>query len=172
MVELTSISFGIALFGGIYDLFTRRIPNWLTFPSMILGISAQAFYFGWQGVGNSLLGITVGFLLLIPIYFLKFMGAGDVKLLMVIGAWSSALFCLYVVIAAIFLGGVYAICDVIVAQRFTIVLRAGYRFVRSLFVPVLVVEIPALDKERKFSFGIYLAIAVAIVIWLQHSGRL
>lgn len=172
MVELTSISFGLALLGGIYDMLTRRIPNWLTFPGMLLGIAAQSYYLGFLGAGDAISGIAIGFALFFPIYALKYMGAGDVKLLMLVGAWGGLHFCLYTALLSIFLGGIYALIDVIAMGRLSIVFRATYRFLRSLALPGLVVERPELDKKRTFSFGIYIALAVALTIILQHSGRI
>lgn len=172
MVELTSISFGIALFGGVYDLLTRRIPNWLTFPSIVLGFAAQFYSAGLPGGETSALGIATGFALFFPVYFLKIMGAGDVKLLMVMGAWGGPQFCLRVAVGSVVLGGIYALLEVIFVGRLLAVWRAAYRYFRSLLWPELAAESLALDKQRKFSFGIAIAVAAACIIALEHRGQL
>ena len=42
---------------------------------------------GWEGFFGSLAGIAIGFAVLILPYLMGILGAGDVKLLMGIGAW-------------------------------------------------------------------------------------
>jgi prepilin peptidase CpaA len=71
----------------ITDLRTRRVPNWLVFPFLLIGIAVSAMTRGWAGLESSLLGILAGAAALGPFYFLGGMGMGDVKLLASIGAW-------------------------------------------------------------------------------------
>ena len=106
MEQLTTIAFGLSIFGGIHDLLTKKIPNWFTFPAMFLGLVAQLWFFGMNGIFDSFLGILLGFFLFSPVYFLGYMGAGDVKLLRVIGAWIGGFLCWRVAIGAVGVGGV------------------------------------------------------------------
>lgn len=171
-LNLTSAAFAISLFGGVYDLLTRRIPNWLTFPAILLGLGAQL----WSGGGSALLGgflgMLLGFALFFPIYALGQMGAGDVKLQMAMGAWLGWWLGLHVAVGAVLVGGVFALFEVLFRGRFLAVARNGYSFLRSLLVPGLVAERLKVDETRKFAFGACIAVAVAGVIALQHAGRL
>jgi len=172
MEQLSSAAFAIATLGGVHDLLTRRIPNWLTFPAAGLGLIAQLWFLGWVGLLNGILGLLLGFALFFPIYATGNMGAGDVKLQMAVGAWLGWKLCLYVAFAAVFLGGAYALFEVIFRGRFLAVFKNGYSFLRSLLVPNLVMEDLKVDEKRKFAFGICIAGAVAGVIYLKHSGNL
>lgn len=67
-----------------------KVPNWLTFPMVISGVVYSSIAFGWEGFWASLVGATVGLLLLLPAYAIGGMGAGDVKLLAGVGAWMYA----------------------------------------------------------------------------------
>lgn len=171
MEKLTSLALAISLFAGVYDWLTQRIPNWLTAPAVILGLGAHFFYAGWHGFFDGILGIFAGFAFFAPMYFLKWMGAGDVKLLMAIGALTSWIFCAYVAIASIFVGAAYALFDTIRVGRFFLFIRSIARFLMSLFIPDMVVEKPKLS-DRKFSFGMAIAVAVGVVIFLQNQGRI
>lgn len=172
MEQLSSAAFAIGLLGGVHDLLTRRIPNWLTFPAMIAGLAAQLWFAGWAGLLSGVLGVAVGFALFFPIYASSYMGAGDVKLQMAVGAWMGWWLCLYVAFGAVMIGGAYALIEVIFRGRFTAVFRNGFSFLRALLVPGLVAEPLRVDKNRKFAFGVCIAAAVALVIFLQHEGRL
>ena len=118
------------------------------------------------------MGILTGFALFFPLFYFGYMGAGDVKLFMAVGAFSSAEFCAYTAAAAVILGGGYAALDVIFRGRLKVVVLSAYRFLRALLVPGLVPEPLQLDKKRKFPFGICIAAGVAIIFYLENRGSL
>lgn len=172
MEQLRAIAVGIAIFGGVYDFFTNRIPNWWTYPAMAIGICISAFYGGWTGAGMAALAVLAAFFLYFFLFVFGVMGAGDVKLLMAIGAFAEPKFIFWVAIVAIFVGGVYAVIDLIFAGRLVQFVRNLLRFVRPIFFPAYLREPLELNKDRKFSYGVSIAIATGIVVWLEHGGRL
>lgn len=172
MEQLNAAAFFVGLFGGIFDLLTRRVPNWITFPAMLIGLVAQFWFSDLAGVGQGILGILLGFGIFFPVYALGYMGAGDVKLMMAVGAFGGWQFCWRTAIASVVFGGAFALGDVLFRGRLVAVARNTYSFLRSVLVPGLVPEPLQLDKERKFTFGICIALGAAAVIYLQHSGRL
>ena len=105
--------------GTVTDLVVRRIPNPLVAAGIALGLILQlalppgngAFDVdaGAIGVGRSIGGIAVGFAALFPLYALRAMGAGDVKLMMMVGAFLGPLQTLGVVVLTFAAGGVLAI---------------------------------------------------------------
>ena len=50
----------------VIDGWKLRVPNWITFPLIVSGWVYSAAYFGWAGLGWSLLGTAVGLALLCP----------------------------------------------------------------------------------------------------------
>jgi prepilin peptidase CpaA len=172
MEQLSSAAFAISLFGGMHDLLTRRIPNWLTLPAIGIGLAAQLWAASWSGLLDGSLGILLGFALFFPIYALGHMGAGDVKLQMAVGAWMGWWPGLCVAAGAVALGGIFALFEVLARGRLTAVFRNGYSFLRALLVPGLEVEPLRVDRSRRFAFGVCIAGAVAAVIYLRQSGRL
>jgi prepilin peptidase CpaA len=93
----------------IYDLRFRRIPNWLVLTGLLLGLGLNAFLFAWSGVRSSLLGIALAFLIYFPLYLLRGMGAGDVKLMAAVGAMVGPANWFGIFIIASLLGGVVAV---------------------------------------------------------------
>lgn len=71
----------------ITDLRSRRIPNVLTGPALLLGFVSWAVSRGWSGMGQSLLGTLLAVGLLGLFCFLGGMGMGDLKLFAAVGAW-------------------------------------------------------------------------------------
>ncbi len=68
------------------DIKYRKIPNWLTFPAMLSGIAINLIL-NFKNWHFPLLGLIVGYLILIIPFLLGGIGAGDVKLLMALGAF-------------------------------------------------------------------------------------
>jgi prepilin peptidase CpaA len=174
MEQLTieSVAFAIGLLGGVHDLLTRRIPNWLTFPAVALGVAAQSWAHGWHGAVDGLLGTAIGFAIFFPMFATGYMGAGDVKLQMAVGAWLGWWLGLHVAVGAVILGGLFALCEVIFRGRLKAVFQNGWSFLRSLLVPGLEVEKLKVDETRKFAFGVCIAISVAGIVALEQAGRL
>lgn len=68
------------------DFRTFRIPNALVVFGVAFGLLAQAWGAGSDGLGQALAGLGLALVLLLPIYLLGHMGAGDVKLMGAVGA--------------------------------------------------------------------------------------
>jgi prepilin peptidase CpaA len=81
----------------IIDWWKFKVPNKLTFPLIISGwLLGLANNFGLGagqgGVGAALAGTALGMALLLPIYAIGGMGAGDVKMTMGFGSWIGAFY--------------------------------------------------------------------------------
>jgi prepilin peptidase CpaA len=77
----------IASFACVFDLRTRRIPNWLTFGATAVALAFHFVTVGTSGVAQGIGGWATGVALIIAPYALGGMGAGDVKLVGALGAW-------------------------------------------------------------------------------------
>jgi prepilin peptidase CpaA len=95
--------------GCVTDLRSRRIPNVLT-----LGAAAGALgYFlvgdGWRGAAWALGGWTVGLVAFLPLFLLRGIGGGDVKLLAALGAWLGPASAVWLALFAALAGGPLAL---------------------------------------------------------------
>jgi len=91
------------------DIRTRRIPNYLTLGAAVAGLGFQLGCHGWGGVWSGILGLILGFGLLIIPYLLHGMGAGDVKALAALGTWLGPRDTLFLFIYMGIAGGVLII---------------------------------------------------------------
>lgn len=99
------------------DYAERRVPNWLNAALAAAGIAAHAAFHGWSGVGTSLLGLLVGFGLLILPWMMHGMGAGDVKLMAAIGAWIGPWLTLWSFGVGAIIGGFAAVVMILSTGR-------------------------------------------------------
>jgi len=92
------------------DLRTRRIPNLITGPAFLLGLAVHLVMGGPSaGLAALAAGALAGALLL-PGWLMKFMGAGDVKLMAAIGVWlGSPRLALHAVLFSLVAGGIISI---------------------------------------------------------------
>jgi len=161
----------VLVVAAVIDGWRLKVPNWITFPLAIGGWIFSFVYFGWPGLGWSLVGTAVGLGLLLPAYAVGGMGAGDVKLLAGVGAWiwgtnTFLAFCL----SAVF-GGVIAVGMVLYRRKWQ---HHKGQFL-AILTEILVVRDPnqlsALAAERKGSmlllpYGIPIALGtITYFIW-------
>jgi prepilin peptidase CpaA len=95
------------------DVRTRKIPNQLTFPAILLALATHAAFEGRGGLVASLAGMALA-LTLIPGWLMRWMGAGDVKLMAAVGAWLAWPQAVIALLASLVAAGVIAL---IVAAR-------------------------------------------------------
>lgn len=102
------------------DMRNHRIPNLLVLWGAGLGILlnvlmpegsgfAAAYLPGGVGFLNATGGMAVGLAVLLPMYLLRAMGAGDVKLMAMVGAFLGPLDVLGAALATFLAGGVLSI---------------------------------------------------------------
>jgi prepilin peptidase CpaA len=73
------------------DVRRMRIPNWLTLPALAGALTYAAWVGGWTGLLYGLGGAAAGFALLFGPFAARWLGAGDVKAVMVLGAlWGAS----------------------------------------------------------------------------------
>lgn len=91
------------------DLRSRKIPNWLTGSSILVGLGLHTFLYQWNGLIFSLEGAALGLGLFLLLYVSGWMGAGDVKLFAAVGSFlgPAQTFAAAIVIACV--GGLLAL---------------------------------------------------------------
>ena len=109
-----AVALGMAFVAACWDARTRRIPNLLTLPVLLSGLSLAAIQ---GGIGDALTGML---LLGIP-YFLLFAfaggGAGDAKAMAAIGAWVGGHDSIIVLVAVALSGGVLGVLYALLQKR-------------------------------------------------------
>lgn len=109
MVAVVVVAVLAITFVSLYtDIRYRKIPNWLTIsaaagalavkPAMSLALVGSADV-GWVAL-DCILGVAAAFGLLFPLWVLRAVGAGDVKMAMGIGAWLGPIYLMWMLAAS------------------------------------------------------------------------
>lgn len=92
-----------------FDVRNHRIPNWLVAVGLVCGLSLNSLLSAGLGFISALQGFGLGILLLLPLYLLRAMGAGDVKLMGMVGAFLGSQAIIGVTLLTFIAGGVLAL---------------------------------------------------------------
>ncbi|OLN33642.1 A24 family peptidase [Desulfosporosinus metallidurans] len=161
------ITLGIAVFT---DWREHKIYNKLLFPAFFIALLLHTVQGGVFGLANSLLGATVGFALLLLPYFMGGMGAGDVKLLAVIGAFGGVPFVLTCFLYGAIIGGL--ISSYLLARRKALgnTLRHFLVFFTIFRNPQHLSRSMSDARQEKFPYGIAIALGTLIALFSPLGG--
>jgi prepilin peptidase CpaA len=152
------------------DLRTRRIPNVLTFSAAAVALLFHLATGGWAAAAWSLAGLLLGAVLFFPMFALRGMGAGDVKLLAAVGAWLGPGQVAIVALATSLVGGAIGIA---------VALAHGY--LRTAFTNLYLVlvhwrvagvrPLPEVTLEKasgpRLAYAVPIAIGTVVTLWLK-----
>ncbi|MFP6558700.1 prepilin peptidase [Paraburkholderia sp. B3] len=117
---LSDLVFGVwAVAVAIGDCRSRRVPNALVVAGLCAALAASVLHAGPAriDVAQALGAAVVGLAALMPFFVLGVMGAGDVKVFAVLGAWCGLHLLPGLWIAASIAAGVHAAATLLVLRR-------------------------------------------------------
>lgn len=110
MFGYSDAALGLILSFAVFaDVFNQRIPNWLVAAGVVCGLLLNSLLPAGLGFIVALQGLGLGILLLLPLYLLRAMGAGDVKLMGMVGAFVGPQAIIGVTLLTFVAGGVMAL---------------------------------------------------------------
>ncbi len=104
------------------DIRHYRIPNTLVFSGVVIGLLLNTFCpqdMGGLGIFPSLVGMGIGLAILLPLYMIRAMGAGDIKLMAMIGAFVGPSSILMITVYVLLAGGILALCVALLRGKFS-----------------------------------------------------
>src|SRR5450759_709626 len=122
-IALLFIALALAITAAVFDVLQHRIPNWLTYPGIVLGVVLRGVLFGWKGLGSAGEGLLLTGGIMFLFYAVRAMGAGDVKLMAAIGSLVGPGQAIVVLLATAICGGVMAIVISVYRGRLGATLR-------------------------------------------------
>ncbi|MEO5952330.1 MAG: A24 family peptidase [Chloroflexia bacterium] len=152
----------LSLGAGMWDWKVRRIPNWLCLTGIIAGFVLNSFWFALAGFGLALA-------IHLPLFALRAIGGGDVKLFAALGALLGVAAWLKVFFISAILGGVVAIVLVVVRGMGKETFSRMAHVMRSLASgKAPYEEKPELDVSSGLGKALPRGVvaALAVVIWM------
>jgi prepilin peptidase CpaA len=107
----TGVLIALLVAAAVIDYRSYRIPNWLSVGGMLVGLACSAVLPSTDDTGFlwALGGLAVGFGVMLPLYVLRILGAGDVKLMAMAGTFLGVFGTLYAILFTFIAGGILAI---------------------------------------------------------------
>lgn len=173
-VPLLILLVGVLVISGVYDLRYRRIPNFLTFPTMLLAILLHSLDGGLAGAQKGVSGLALGMATLLPIYLLHGMGAGDVKLMGAVGATLGPMRTFYAFLFTGIIGGVYALILLAIHKRESILFAKRFILMgKTILLTGQFVYIPPDAEQRrlKLCYGVAIAVGTMSFLLWEHLGH-
>jgi prepilin peptidase CpaA len=112
-----------SLLAALWDLHSRRIPNWLCVAVWLGGLIWAVSVGGWAALGDGLLGCLLMMVPFVLLFLLAGGGAGDAKFMGALGMWLGVTNGLVALVCVVLAGGVIAIGMSLTQKRLGIVLQ-------------------------------------------------
>jgi prepilin peptidase CpaA len=159
----------VLFIAAVMDVRIHKIPNWLTYPTVIIAIVNHTWSGGWEGFLFSIQGVGLGLAILIIPYFIGGMGAGDAKLLGAVGGilGPGGVFTAFLFTALV--GGIYAVVLLGVRGYLAHALRQAAGFVKT-FLLTGTLAFPASPKRRR-GLELYYGFAIALGTFVSVSWK-
>jgi prepilin peptidase CpaA len=103
----------VASLGGVSDLRSARIPNWLTYSGLSAALVLRFAVLGWVGLKSGAAGMLAAGGLFLILFVMGAMGGGDMKLMAAIGAWVGSTHVVAILLTAAMAGGLLAVVYII-----------------------------------------------------------
>jgi prepilin peptidase CpaA len=163
----------ILILSAIIDLRTQKIPNIITYSSMLAALCLHTANNGMSGLIFSLKGIAAGIALLIVPYMMSGMGAGDAKLMGVVGSFlgAKATFEAFLLIGVC--GGVYSVALILIRRE----MFKGFLSEKIVLLTSIVLlkqykplETKTSRQRPRIKYGVAIAFGTITYLFLKSVG--
>jgi prepilin peptidase CpaA len=174
-----ALVFGMSLFLALsawFDHRARRIPNSLVVAGVVcaLLLNSNVLFDEGRGFGASVLGMLIGFAIFLPLYVFRIMGAGDVKLVAMVGAFVGQQEIVGTVLAVLVAGGGLAIVRMVGLRSRRRVL-ANIKLIVQHWLPLRQASLApkflaSRDSADRMPYAYAVTIGALGYQWLRHAG--
>lgn len=156
----------------VIDLAIRKIPNLLLLGGWGAALAIHAcFAAPATAIGHALGGAAIGFALFLPLYVVRGMAAGDVKLMATVGLFLGPSETLFACILTWCVGGVMALVIILFTRRWSV----AYANLRDLLLPLLLRmgppapgTAPAHKSVGAMPYGLAIALSTLWLLAQRH----
>ena len=117
MISGYGLLFLVLVSASLFDLWQYRVPNVLCGAALMMSLIRRFEVQGFSGIFPWLIGIIVPFILCYGFFRTRMMGAGDSKLLSVVGSFVGVSLLLKILFAALCIGAVMSLIKMVVCHN-------------------------------------------------------
>lgn len=153
-------------------LYDKIFNGWIVF-GILIGLFFRTWENGLYGICDAGISMTISFCILFPIYKIGGIGAGDVKLFMLVGSFVTTDFLLHVIVCSFILGAVFSIGKIISEENFRERAENFFSYLRAVFYTgqwKFYGEHMRQDYQKYQSNKIHFALPVFISVMLGLGG--
>lgn len=151
------------------DLKSFKIKNHLILSGIFLGLIFHLFEKNLNNFFGGILGSILPLIFLFPLFKLKALGAGDIKLFSVIGLFFGRLFVLQSILYSFLIGGVLSMIHLIRKKQFLSRYQYLIQYTKTYFLKSSSTKIPPYYniKEQGYTGVIHFTVAIFLGVILQ-----
>ncbi len=153
----------ISFLAFLQDISINKIKNWYVILTLCIGIC----YHILSGDGSSsIIGAVTG-MIFYPLFVLRFMGAGDVKMFCVLGAWATFPEILNLMVYCVFINGIVAFIIMILRKNGKSLFHNFWIWLKICFITrEYIAMVEETDKSDKYPYmtGVFLGVIAFCVI--------
>lgn len=155
------------------DLKYDRIYNGWIILGILSGILFRILVKGWNDIGNAMAAMLLSFCILYPIYKIGALGAGDVKLFVMIGSFVPANQLLRIMVFSFIIGAVLSVWKMISEENFKERMQYLFSYLSAVFCSgqwKLYGENLKDDYKKYKSNKIHFALPVCLSVMFELGG--
>jgi prepilin peptidase CpaA len=164
----------VLVIAAVIDFRVQKIPNLLTFPTIVLALAYHGVMNGPDGLLFSSGGLVLGVAIFILPYLMGGMGAGDAKLMGAVGAVLGPRGVFNAAVFTAIIGGIYALMLLLAHRKVgrSLITRSAATL-KMFAVTGQLIQMPEAENEEKpkLCYGIAIASGALFTIWWQLSNH-
>jgi prepilin peptidase CpaA len=170
----TGILLTLLVLAAVIDARSYRIPNAITVAGMVLGVLVTMAEGPGMlvGLGRGVAGLALGLIALLPLYVFSIAGAGDVKLMAMVGAFVGVPDVFPALLFVLITGGVMAVF-VVVSRGLTRRVVANLVFLLRAATATAITGVRGTDTRMvsagRLPYAVCICVGTAIFLFVRQA---
>ncbi len=157
----------LLLIAAMMDTMTLKVRNYLIITGYLLGFAISIHVRGSSGIAFSLFGILVSIAALGIFYYFHMIGAGDVKLLSVVGIFLGPADLFYSLLPILLAGGVLSLAKILIERNLIERLQYLAEYFTKYFTERRLIPYYRGEMDKSGVIPLSVAILIGVVIYQE-----
>ena len=150
---------GVLVACTVFDLLKYKIPNTVILIGMLAGIIMN-----FDKIGLSLIQMVVIFLVFFPFYRIKGLGAGDIKLMMMLAGFFTTKKLFLIIALAFMIGALFSVIKMLKSKEARSRLTYGFKYLRKIVITKTVDPYECNKTNKATVIPLALPLSIAAVL--------